>query len=260
MTSPYEFDSQTKFKDVPRARHGLPWEDWELNKLRSLYMQGDTLQCICDLMERPKEGVLPKLVQLGLIRRVADGYRYVYHRKVLPDAYKVSLPERDIHDSAKLKEYMEAYDGNPVKVSTHSGSPIYPYIVSAIDSLDAGIFKDAASGVATCADLSGLELRAASASWCRSDITTTGQVTSPTPNRTPQAQPKEPIMKIETKVFINDVEASTMTDDQIFGEIRRAEKRIEELKAIKTPTKKLADNITKLEEYASKLATYVDSR
>lgn len=114
-------------------------------------------------MQRPKEGVLPKLVQLGLIRRVADGYRYVYRRKVLPDAYKVSYPKSTADDSAKLKEYMEAYDDNPVKVSTHSGSPIYPYIASAIDSIDAGIFKDAASGVTTCADLSGLELRAANA-------------------------------------------------------------------------------------------------
>ena len=67
-------------------------------------------------------------------------------------------------------------------------------------------------------------------------------------------------MKFETRTFVNDVDASTLTDDQIFGEIRRAEKRIEELKAIKTTTKKLADSITKLEEYASKLAAYVDAR
>ncbi len=67
-------------------------------------------------------------------------------------------------------------------------------------------------------------------------------------------------MKIETKVFIDDQDASTYTDDQIFGEIRCAEKRIEELKAIKTPTKKLADSIKKLEEYAASLAKYVDER
>lgn len=67
-------------------------------------------------------------------------------------------------------------------------------------------------------------------------------------------------MKIETRTFINDQDASTFTDDQIFGEIHKAEKRIGELKAIKTPTKKLADNITKLEDYASKLAKYVDER
>lgn len=212
-----DFHEQTKFKDEPRKWHDMPWEAPELANLRELYMQGIVLRGICDRMQRPKEGVLPKLVQLGLIRRVADGYRYVYWRKVLPDAYKVS----------------------------------YPYVASAIDSIDAGIFKDSASGVTTCADLSELEMRAANA-------TTTGRIVSPTPSL--QTQPKEPIMKIETKVFINDQDASIYTDDQIFAEIRRAEKCIEELKAIKTPTKKLADNITKLEKYAADLATYVDSR
>lgn len=171
-----DFHEQTKLVDEPRKRHGLPWQAPELAKLKELYMQGTLLREICDLMERPKEGVLSKLVQLGLIRRVADGYRYVYRRKVLPDAYKVNYPNRE------------------------------------------------------------------------------------TPNHTLQTQPKEPIMKIETKVFINDQDASTMTDDQIFGEIRRAENRVHEMKAIKTPTKKLADNIIKLEKYAADLAKYVDSR
>jgi len=188
-----DFHEQTKFVDEPRKRHGLPWETLELAVLKNLYMLGIPLREICDKMQRPKEGVLPKLVQLGLIRRVADGYRYVYLRRVLPDSYKVSCPNREI--------FVE-------------------FIVS--------------------------------------NATTTGRIVSPTPSL--QTQPKEPIMKIETKVFINDQDASTLTDDQIFGEIRRAEKRIEELKAIKTPTKKLADNIIKLEKYAADLSKYVDSR
>lgn len=272
---PDDFHEQTKFVDEPRKRHRLPWEDWELAVLKNLYMLGIPLREICDKMQRPKEGVLPKLVQLGLIRRVADGYRYVYRRKVLPDSYKVSDPNRDslnesidpnayaeARNEEKRFKYTEACGGNPVRVSSAAEGMFatYPYLASAIDSIDAGIFKDAASGISTCADFSGLEMRAASASWCRSDTTTTGRITSPTPNHTFQTQPKEPIMKIETKVFINDQDASTYTDDQIFGEIRRAEKRIEELKAIKTPTKKLADNISKLEEYASKLAAYLDAR
>lgn len=215
---PDDFHEQTKFVGEPRKRHGLPWAAVELATLKELYHAGTPLREICDRMERPKEGVLPKLVQLGLIRRVADGYRYVYRRKVLPDAYKVSLPKRDIH----------------------SGVPVYPYIAAMIDSLDAGIFKDAASGVTTCADLSGLGLQVA------------------TPSH--QTQPKETTMKIETKVFINDQDASNLTDEQIFAEIRRAEKRIEELKAIKVQSGKLAKAIDDLQDYVNKLAAYVDER
>lgn len=265
-SDPYEFDSQTKFKDEPRKRHGLPWEAPELANLRELYMQGIVLREICDRMQRPKGGVLPKLVQLGLIRRVAYGYRYVYWRKVLPDSCKVSYPNREAPDESiapnayaearneeKRFKYTEAYGGNPARVSSAAEGMFAtcPYIAAIIASLDAGIFKGAVSGITTCQDFSGLEMRAASA-------TTTGRIVSPTPSL--QTQPKEPIMKFETKVFINDQDASTLTDDQIFGEIRRAEKRIEELRAIKTPTKKLADNIIKLEKYAADLAKYVDSR
>ncbi len=260
----YEFDSQTKFKDEPRKRHDLPWEAPELANLRELYMQGIVLREICDRMQRPKEGVLPKLVQLGLIRRVADGYRYVYRRKVLPDSYKVSLPKREnayakARDAEKLVKYFKAYGGNPARVSSAAEGMFatYPYIAAITGSLDAGIFKDAVSGITTCQDFSGLEMRVCT-SWCRSDTTTTGRIVSPTPSL--QTQPKEPIMKFETRTFINDQDASTYTDDQIFAEIRLAENRIERLKAIKTPTKKLADNIIKLEKYAADLAKYVDSR
>lgn len=210
-SDPYEFDSQTKFNDVPRARHDLPWEESELEELKRLYMLGTPLHEICDLMQRPKEGVLPKLMQLGLIRRVADGYRAVYLRKVLPDVYKVSYPKRETPaESIAPNAYAE-----------------------------------------TCQDFSGLEMRAANA-------TTTGRIVPPTPSL--QTQPKEPIMKIETKVFINDQDASTYTDDQIFAEIRRAEQRIEELKAIKVQSGKLAKAVDDLQDYVNKLAAYVDAR
>lgn len=226
-SDPYEFDSQTKFVDEPRKRHTLPWETRELAFLKNLYMQGIPLREICDKAQRPKEGVLPKLVQLGLIRRVADGYRYVYRRKVLPDSYKVSLPNHETPaESIAPNAYAEVRDAEK-------------------------LVKDAVSGITTCQDFSGLEMRAANA-------TTTGRIVPPTPPL--QTQPKEPIMKIETKTFINDQDASTYTDDQIFGEIQRAEKRIEELKAIKVQSGKLAKAIDDLQDYVNKLAAYVDAR
>ena len=67
-------------------------------------------------------------------------------------------------------------------------------------------------------------------------------------------------MKIETRTFINDQDAANWTDEQIFGEIQRAEKRIEELKAIKVQSGKLAKAIDDLQDYVNKLAAYVDER
>ena len=190
-------------------------------------------------MERPKEGVLPKLANLGLITKQSNGFFWIWKRKVLPDGWKVG------YQAQKLRRYVEAYGGNPAKMQPDD-LKTYLYIQTFIGDVENAVFKGSISGVAARPDLSGL------------GIFTTGITNSTQLN--PQTKPKEPIMKIETKVFINDQDASTLTDDQIFGEIRRAENRIAGLKAIKTPTKKLADNITKLEKYAADLAKYVDSR
>ena len=232
MTDLYEFDSQTKFRDSIRARHGLPWEEVELKELKRLYMQGDTLQAICDLMERPKEGVLPKLANLGLITKQSNGFFCIWRRRVLPDAWKVNAKP------AKP-------NSGPLKT--------YPYLETFADDLENSGFKGvisgaAISGVATSPDLSGLGICTVS----------TGRTTSSQPNL--QTKPKEPTMKFETRTFINDQDASTLTDDQIFGEIRRAENRIEELKAIKVQSGKLAKAIDDLQDYVNKLAAYLDAR
>lgn len=65
---------------------------------------------------------------------------------------------------------------------------------------------------------------------------------------------------IESKVFVNGTDATDMSDAEIFRLIAKTEDEISKLKAIKTPSKKLSDAISKLEADVIKLAEYVDSR
>ena len=78
-----------------------------------------------------------------------------------------------------------------------------------------------------------------------------------------QTTEKETIMTaklIENKVYINGTEATGLSDKEIFVLIAKTEVEIDKMKAIKTPSKKLAAAIDKLQEDVVKLATYVDER
>ena len=81
-------------------------------------------------------------------------------------------------------------------------------------------------------------------------------------NQTETTQ-KEPAMTaklIENKVYINGTDATDLSDKEIFVLIAKTEAEIDKMKAIKTPSKKLAAAIDKLQEDVVKLATYVDER
>ena len=78
-----------------------------------------------------------------------------------------------------------------------------------------------------------------------------------------QTTQKETIMTaklIENKVYINGTDATGLSDKEIFVLIAKTEAEIDKMKAIKTPSKKLAAAIDKLQEDVVKLATYVDER
>jgi hypothetical protein len=73
------FDASYLHKDQfnRRERHGRPWTDSEMSMLERAFCDGINLEQMCQLLQRPAQGVVPKLEKLGLIRR--DG----------PDSYTV---------------------------------------------------------------------------------------------------------------------------------------------------------------------------
>lgn len=68
------FARSIKERNTRRARHGMTWPPVEMEQLRDLYMQGHSLCKMCEVLERPAQGILPKLCDLGLIEYCAGQY------------------------------------------------------------------------------------------------------------------------------------------------------------------------------------------
>ncbi len=79
-------------------------------------------------------------------------------------------------------------------------------------------------------------------------------------NQTTEKEPAMTAKLIENKMYINGTDATGLSDKEIFVLIAKTEAEIDKMKAIKTPSKKLAAAIDKLQEDVVKLATYVDER
>lgn len=79
-------------------------------------------------------------------------------------------------------------------------------------------------------------------------------------NQTTEKEPTMTAKLIENKVYISGTDATGLSDKEIFVLIAKTEAEIDKMKAIKTPSKKLAAAIDKLQEDVVKLATYVDER
>ena len=86
------------------------------------------------------------------------------------------------------------------------------------------------------------------------------RITNPAQPATTKKEPTMSKQLIESKVFVNGIDATDMADAEIFRLIAKTEDEIAKLRAIKTASKKLSGAISKLEANVVKLAEYVDSR
>ena len=92
------------------------------------------------------------------------------------------------------------------------------------------------------------------------DTAAVNETINQTTTETIQKEPAMTAKLIENKVYINGTDATGLSDKEIFVLIAKTEVEIDKMKAIKTPSKKLAAAIDKLQEDVVKLATYVDER
>ena len=67
-------------------------------------------------------------------------------------------------------------------------------------------------------------------------------------------------LKVEERTFVNDTDAKTLSDEQIFADIGNMEAEARILGALKTKSTKLNKRIKALRKSARKLAAYVDAR
>ena len=96
--------------------------------------------------------------------------------------------------------------------------------------------------------------------YCRMPLAGGTSAVNEAINQTTEKEPTMTAKLIENKVYINGTDATGLSDKEIFVLIAKTEAEIDKLKAIKTPSKKLAAAIDKLQEDVVKLATYVDER
>lgn len=84
-------------------------------------------------------------------------------------------------------------------------------------------------------------------------------------NSQPTEQKETTMLKTNTKLFkkivmINGIDASTMSDDEIFGVIATVEAQIRDLDSIDTKPSKLGKKIEKMHKDLAKIRAYVDNR
>lgn len=111
-------------------RHGKLWLQTEKENLEYYFRQGRTLEELCNLMQRPAEGVLNQLLKRRLLKHKVPGwnYDYVYAVDVPETAMEVALPHCHTQNS-KISFFRETEFGwTPTPFHTTSiddtGEPI----------------------------------------------------------------------------------------------------------------------------------------
>lgn len=75
-----------------------------------------------------------------------------------------------------------------------------------------------------------------------------------------QEKPMSNQIIIANKTFINNVDVTTMSDDQLIDAIKKVEKEIEDLGSVKTKSKKIEAKISEANETLNKLVSLLDAR
>lgn len=211
----------TSFRDtdkVIRRNHGRPWEDVNLQRLRHLFNGGASLRELCEILARSPAGVLPKLVNLGLIRQHGIGGAYVYVEPGMVNTRSEPYPVDNPPD-----EQIGRTPG-PWTSAVPPCQMFYTPAEERDDVVDAVRYAFQAL-----------------------------------------TQPKEPIMaaanfEIKTKTLIQGVDASQMTDTQIFTKIHELETQIAALNQIEAKPQKLLAAVAELRADIKNLVDYVDNR
>lgn len=123
-----------KYKNINKsfngARKGYSWTMEEWAKLQALYREGKDLNQICYEMERPAGGVLPKLINLGLVKQEAEtGDIYRVQQPNNQEVKHETQPEQETQMSnTKVIEVKAVTTIYGVDASTKSDDEIFSLI------------------------------------------------------------------------------------------------------------------------------------
>lgn len=93
-----------------RENHGKLWTEEHKEALRNMFHSGDTLQEICEQLQRPADGTINKMVQLRLIHY--DAVTNIYTRCHTQPKAKPTQPEEPTmtHATIETKTFIEGID------------------------------------------------------------------------------------------------------------------------------------------------------
>lgn len=209
---------------------GKVWDAYDSQTLAAAFMSGVNPEDLAELFQRSAGGVFTQLANLGVI--AADGspsYRDYY-----------------VQSERRFNELGVYFEDNVCVAN------ITPSLAVFKNPLLSRIKVYATTGHSA-------------ADSCKLDAYTVGLYTGngDTLSETPaEKADQEKAMNIEitTKSYIGGVDASTLTDDQLFEMIAKKEAEVSKLKTIKVESKKLTAQIEKAEQQIKDLATFIDNR
>ena len=107
-----QFDTSFQKRDsIRRANHGKPWMRSEFAHLKELFKQGKSLESMCDELQRPAAGVLPKLVSMGLLRYLSGTNTYCHTGKSTTDQEEPEMTAETIK-TIETKTFIRGKDAS----------------------------------------------------------------------------------------------------------------------------------------------------
>lgn len=254
--------------DAIRRNHGKPWtvEDHDLLHLK--FVTGSTLRAMCIDLQRSAVGVICKLKSRNYIAQEDTLCYRVDRSKWYPQANesqaRLEAQGKLLHNHVPTTGRVAANFNIQAEAAMQMeklGLPT-PYQREFLYNLDYGALELRA--LAACNKSTG---RAVDTHQGIGQTTITsgdrGMPSFVISNSTSSCFTfKESVMSanIETKVFIDGMDASKLTDEQIFSKISQLETVIDGYAKIKNQPDKLKGRITAIEQDIKALVKYVDLR
>lgn len=219
----FNVNYQERDRHIKRARHGMIWSKGELSRLEHLFRSGCGLQLMCETLERPAAGILPKLQSLSLIVYEQGTGRYYYRGSTKVDPFT-----EDLHGygskPVERPAWLQRDEDGEITVIADNRRPKSQIVY----------WDD------TIPNFENIHIHQSNEEIIMSNTA------------------KTPV--IETRTYIYGTDAVQMSDEQIFTKIAELEGVIARWEKVQNRPKKLQAVIENTKADIKKLSDFVDSR
>lgn len=207
-----------------RARQGQIWEKDELIRLKAHFLEGSDLKELCRILQRPAHGIVSKLKQMRLIRGdwTSDDYEVIQPRPKPKTDSDVYKEWADHRIKAPPQVVIDLTHHNPEILNSEFVKREKAFYDALVYSINPEIII---MNDNTCSSLTS---------------------------------PSAPAF--ETKHFVYGQNISTLSADQLITSIKRIEREIADLRAVKTSSIKITKMIEDLTSMLAKTVEHLDAK